>query len=113
MCETARLREFTYSQHQVRTINPLHFPKTLPTAHPNGGHAIGCGEKRVVENSTKGRVLLGHAHPMHSGDTYIPLGFPLERLRHGRHCQIEVKGADAHTQDVGAVFFDLFFRPLQ
>ena len=113
MREAAGPAQFADAQHQVRPIDPLHVAEALPAAHPDSGHAIRRREKGTIQNVAKGRVFLRLAHSMDAGDAHIPFSLLFERLRHGGHRQVEVDGADPHAQNIGALAFDLFFRPVQ
>ena len=111
--EGAGLSEFTDAQHEVGAVNTVHVAESLPAAHPDGRHPIGGGEKRVVENGTEGRILLGFTDAVNAGHTNIALGFFFERTRDGGDGQVQIQGADADAEDVRATGFHLFFRPVQ
>src|SRR5208337_4169623 len=85
--------------------------KTLQAPHPNHWRAVKCVEESAVENIPEFRIILGFTDAMNAADANVATVALFDRLGNQAGGQIQVDGANAHTQDIGPWRGNHFKKP--
>src|SRR5690606_21738204 len=87
-------------EHQVRTVDPLHFPAAAQVAEPHERHPVRRDEPRTVVDSPELFVLLALHHAVHAADAHVMRLTRRDPVLDGIERQLHVDRAHTHAQDV-------------